>query len=133
MCQSIKHLHSLVGNVKSTRLTTPLAALVAPLEVSGWKIGHTCLRLAGILVSGRLLRKQGRVGIRLSREKGGLEMVCGGRVGIGLSRGERGLGLVCGGWVGIRLNRGKGRLGLVCGGWVGIGLSRRRGELGLAC
>lgn len=36
MCQSIKHLHSLVGNVKSTRPTTPLAALVAPLEVSGW-------------------------------------------------------------------------------------------------
>ena len=36
MCQSIKHLHSLVGNVKSTRLTTPLATLVAPLEVSGW-------------------------------------------------------------------------------------------------
>ena len=43
-----------------------------------------------ILVSGRLLRKQGRVGIRLSRGKGGLGMVCGGWVGIGLSRGREG-------------------------------------------
>ena len=43
-----------------------------------------------ILVSGRLLRKQGRVGIRLSRGKGGLRMVCGGWVGIGLSRGREG-------------------------------------------
>ena len=43
-----------------------------------------------ILVSGRLLRKQGRVGIRLSRGKGGLGMVFGGSVGIGLSRGREG-------------------------------------------
>ena len=76
-------------------------------------------------MSGRLLRKQGRVGIRLSRGKGGLGMVCGGRVGIGLSRGEGGLGLVCGGWVGIRLSRGKGRLGLVCGGMEGSNIKIR--------
>ena len=135
MCQSIKHLHSLVGNVKSTRLTTPLAALVAPLEVSGWMTELVTLvwDWLGFWWVVDCWEKQGRVGIRLSREKGGLGMVCGGQVGIGLSRGEGGLGLVCGGWVGIRLSRGKGRLGLVCGGWVGIGLSRRRGELGLAC
>ena len=48
------------------------------------------MRLAVILVSGRLLRKQGRVGIRLSRGKGGLGMVFGGWVGIGLSRGREG-------------------------------------------
>ena len=52
-------------------------------------------RLAGILVSGRLSRRQGRVGIRLSRGKGGLEMVCGGWVGIGLSRRRGELGLAC--------------------------------------
>lgn len=36
MCKSIKHLHSLVGNVKSTWLTTPLATLASSLEVPGW-------------------------------------------------------------------------------------------------
>ena len=135
MCQSIKHLHSLVGNVKSTRPTTPLAALVAPLEVSGWMTELVTLVWDWLGFWWRVDCWESKGGLELGwagRREGWKWFVEGG-LELGWAEGREGWDWFVEGGLESGWKGGKGRLGLVCGGWVGIGLSRRRGELGLAC
>ena len=140
MCQSIKHLHSLVGNVKSTRPTTPLATLVAPLEVSGWMTELVTLVWDWLWFWWVVDCWESKGGLELGwaggREgwewfvEGGLELgwAGGGRVGIGLWRV---------GWNQAEQGEGKAGIGLWRVGWnwaeqeegrVGIGLLRDGGK-----